>query len=611
MTQSIEMIGPSVEVQATVEISPRSGGWYPWYEVHADSVDPMKLIVCATKWNANENAFYGVLYSSPDAGRTWRTALEDRNSAWVSEHSCAFGANGKVYFVSAAAKVVDGRPSPGRTRIFVSDDRGGTWTEAALTGPLDYSSSVVDTRPGPNENRLYTVFNDLVLKPGDSTGEQGGFSLIGLLAFKDGDEVVTKAPVTEAMTSRHYQGSYPERVMILKDGSLLALYWAGFDAEDGTRSVMLGAVHTNPGRSGFSAPVEVARNSVVEQRNRNCHASVSSFASAYDPTQDKVYVAYAVAADGRCKLILKTSADDGNTWSEEKEVVWPPQTDSHFYSPAMVFNRGGILGLMWRDEPVSDCWYFSASADKGRSFTSPQPLSLSGCSSREGRPLTASDASLRMAGTIWIPPDRSKPGPVSGRFALGLNIVDSRNHVWRSANSLAATFDGIFHPVWIEAGRGEGQLRTATVIVNGGGTETVTRKSPKESDLHDVSEDVVILYGGDQHYDTSSDTLEVDVIVKNKSARVIRSPLILKALTLESTLGKLVTANASNDAAGPGAIWDLSNTLQGGVLQPGSSTSPYPLVFRIPHGVAPKDEAQVVSMQVKVIAPSEHGPEAH
>ena len=128
----------------------------------------------------------------------------------------------------------------------------------------------------------------------------------------------------------------------------------------------------------------------------------------------------------------------------------------------MVFNRNGILGVMWRDEPVSDCWYFAASADKGKTFTPAQALSQ--CVASRSLSLTESNAFLRMAGTLWVPSDPSKPESPSGRLVPGLQVIDTRNTVWRN-DSLTATSDGIFHPIWIEAGSGEGQLRTASVIV--------------------------------------------------------------------------------------------------------------------------------------------------
>src|SRR5215510_2732534 len=80
-------------------------GWHPWYEIKADPESSRNLIVCGTKWDALHNAPFGFVYASWDAGANWKIVLEDRNSAWVSEHSCAFGSNHRAYFISEASKV--------------------------------------------------------------------------------------------------------------------------------------------------------------------------------------------------------------------------------------------------------------------------------------------------------------------------------------------------------------------------------------------------------------------------------------------------------------------------------------------------------------------------
>src|SRR6202041_2929417 len=147
-------LGQQFGLNARVQASPAGGGWYPWYEIAASPTDANHLIVCGTRWDVRSNAFHGFVYSTSDSGKTWNVALEDTNSDWVSEHSCAFGVDGKTYFVSEASEIVDGVPSykGGTTRIYVSTDAGRTWAEDARTAWADYSASVVDTRPGPDQN---------------------------------------------------------------------------------------------------------------------------------------------------------------------------------------------------------------------------------------------------------------------------------------------------------------------------------------------------------------------------------------------------------------------------------------------------------------------------
>ena len=104
------------------------------------------------------------------------------------------------------------------------------------------------------------------------------------------------------------QGSYPEKVLLLKkDGSLLSLYLGGPTGEERT----LGVVRTNPDRDDLAAPVVVVHRRAVSPQEQFCAGD----ASAYDPLQDRVYVAYPVSEGGRCRLMLTVSVDGGASWS--------------------------------------------------------------------------------------------------------------------------------------------------------------------------------------------------------------------------------------------------------------------------------------------------------
>ena len=71
---------------------------------------------------------------------------------------------------------------------------------------------MVDTVPGPNQNRLYTFFNDDdfgKIDPAKEQSEPNG-NRIGLISFKDGDQQVTGPIVNPKMRALGLQGSYPE-----------------------------------------------------------------------------------------------------------------------------------------------------------------------------------------------------------------------------------------------------------------------------------------------------------------------------------------------------------------------------------------------------------------
>ncbi len=592
-----------VRMDSKVEVSPASGGWYPWYEVAADPTDPNNLIVCGSKWDTRDNGFYGFVYSSSDGGKTWRIALEDKNSTWVSEQSCAFGINGKAYFVSEAAHVIDGAAhldDVGTTRVFASNDGGGTWREAAKTGWADHTATVVETNSGPNQNRLYVFFNYMTFRTPDPVQEaerNGGH--VGLITLKDDKEQLTSPIVSPNMMDTRYRGSFAMKAVILKDGGLLCLFYAGLKAQADSDTTMIGAVHTDSARLRLSDPVEITRIAAPSNGSKGCYSS--DLAMAYDGPRGLVYVAYHSLKDGQCRLMLTTSADDGRTWSKGLDIPQPDTVGHGFYSPAMAINRDSVLGLMWRDGPVSDCWYFSISVDNGKTFGAAEPLSQ--CSERPAASLFESDAFLRTWGTIWVSSDPLKQGSFSGHRSLALQIIDERNVAWRNISSLVATSDGVFHPLWIELGSGKGQLRTAAVRVEAPDDKLLKPYSFAQTDGWDVTQKVSLLYGGNTHYETSGRNLKVDIVLKNRSNERIRAPLLLEAITLTGDVGKLEISNADNRMSGPGAVWDLSGTLSNGVLEPGATTAPYRLVFHVPNAeVPPEPEVKILSLQLKVTA---------
>jgi hypothetical protein len=587
-----------VRVESNVQASPVNGGWYPWYELAVGPDDPDHLIVCGSRWDVHDNAFNGYVYSSSDGGRTWHTALEDRSSTWVTEHSCALGVNGKAYFLSEASKVVDGEPNHklGTTRIFASTDAGRSWTEAIRTLWADFSASLVDIEPGPNQNRLYSFFHDFEVNRPDSSQEGGrsDASRISVLSFKDG-EIQVEGPISNPkMDSFQYRGAYPEKAFLLRDGSLLAFYIAAIKTGNGLDDTV-NAVRLGRERLVLADPVIVTRAAIM--RN-GCYPS--HLAAAYNSRADTLYLAYPASAGGQCGLVLRTSADGGRTWSAELRIPELGSRSLGFFSPAMAFNNAGILGLMWRENPVSDCWYFSASRDGGKTFTPAHTISQ--CSGTGEKRVGEGSASLRMSANRDVVDGSSALRPLDSKHILMLNVVDSQYAVWRNAGALTATSDGVFHAVWSERGQGEGQLRTARVVIGELREQQLDRDPVGEKETRDVTQDIALLYGGDQHYDVQSSTLTVGIALKNISTIPVKGPLFIKALGLNGERGKLEIANASNRATGPGAIWELGDALPDGTLVPGATTTPYILVFHLLDKYAPAREIQVLSLQFQVLA---------
>jgi hypothetical protein len=78
--------------------------------------------------------------------------------------------------------------------------------------------------------------------------------------------------------------------------------------------------------------------------------------------------------------------------------------------------------------------------------------------------------------------------------------------------AIAVSSDGVFHPVWIDAGMGHGEIRTAGIHT----TTAAALIAAATTGLSDVTSKVAILYGGDQHYGVQSGIITVDVVIRTK-----------------------------------------------------------------------------------------------
>ncbi len=377
--------------------SPHSGS-HDWYDIEANPENPNSLIACGMKWNAQNNANYGYVYESQDGGRIWHTALEDRSSRWVSEESCAFGVRGLAYFVADASKT-DGiggvHHDQGKTRIWVSRDSGRTWVLGATTGWTDFSSSVVDQKPGPNQNRLYIFFNDVRLFYSSSGGGSAlaklstkGNDSLGLISFKDGDGKIVGPVFDSEIYKQIYHSAYPSQNVIVKDGSLVTLFWTKRAVLDSNgkrtgREFVFSAQHTDPHRKSLTEPVIVQKSLVAPgQPKMKCNSYLSAPA-AYDPTTNTVYAAYLDASSGRCSLVLERSTDDGQTWASSAWTEKPTSgeqgtrlSEHDFSGLALARREDGILALLWQDTDKPGTCLFAISTDDGKTYSAPQQISI-------------------------------------------------------------------------------------------------------------------------------------------------------------------------------------------------------------------------------------------
>ena len=122
-------VGPIARVPVTMSPS--------LLRTSASAVDGSRIIVCAegeettgptieyTGARPWHRRTFAICWTT-DAGRTWRTALRDTASWWMSENSCAFGIGGTAYAAVSASNVHDGRTDheAGVLHLWRSSDGG-------------------------------------------------------------------------------------------------------------------------------------------------------------------------------------------------------------------------------------------------------------------------------------------------------------------------------------------------------------------------------------------------------------------------------------------------------------------------------------------------------
>jgi len=547
-------------VRWNVPVTGPQGGHLDWYEIKADPENENNLIVCGGKRNAQDNAYYGVVYSSHDGGRSWKEVLEDRSSSWVSEQSCAFGSH-MAYFISEASKVIDGRTNHelGTTRIFVSYDAGETWTETATTGWADDSNSVVSKPSASNKQRLYVFYN------GNShfnAAKRLGSTLDFFTVSEDGATVSQRRTVP-GMAERNYQGVYPSSSMLLSDGTPIVLYEAvekRIDA-NGIGHLQIGAA-TFPSTGPSKLSIIANATGSYGPAGRLCPGTISD-SLAYDRKHNLLYVAYNDLVAGRCMVMLTESRDEGRTWSKSHELHAQGTSSPVMYFPILTVNQDGVLGLLWDGKPKAstDCWYFSISRD---AQTLADTRLLAHCYAQN---------SLREQSSAYLDTVAEQAKCDQPAHLL---LLTRRDYLQRIG--ITTTPDGVFHPLWSTLGNGFGDLRTARIQVNKGLNPPV-RRHINPAALEDVTDRIVVLYGGEQRLDHDTNSVMVDISFRNRGSTRILGPLYLHLENASSDFGIVSLANpAQFSSLGPDFL-DLSSSMPGAALDPGEETSPYQLTF--------------------------------
>jgi hypothetical protein len=176
-------------------------------------------------------------------------------------------------------------------------------------------------------------------------------------------------------------------------------------------------------------------------------------------------------------------------------------------------------------------------------------------------------------------------------------VRSGMNDVWRAAG--LARIDGKILALW-SSGDSDGMRLFSGVF-----SLSSDSLKPLESRGDDVTRTTSIVSKGGQRFDGKAGTLTVCLALENQGNHPLRLPVQLEVVNLSSPAGRLCVLNSTNRLNGPGAVWDISDSVTGDRLNIDSATDPFCLSFHLE--ISPKDifapvSDSLLNLDLRVVA---------
>jgi hypothetical protein len=370
-----------------------------------------------------------------------------------------------------------------------------------------------------------------------------------------------------------YRGVYPSNAVSVRSGAVVALFYAKRKTSQG-QVIDLGLIR------GGASEKPLLEYSIVAHPSMDGTSECSNFfdgSLAYDSRQNRIFVVYSDGCGNAKRLLLVSSDDEGRTWTETVALEDAP-AGGGITRPSIIVKSDGSLGLMWTAGPFSGRWLYTVI--RGNKLKRPAIELSSGDAYN-----TISNDSL----WTWIyePGQATSEGAlVSEKPSITLTIRNIRNSIWRESGLLA--FDGKILAVW-PSGDSHGAQLNSKIIKN---VEDVIQRKAVAGDgtpFVDVTGGTLLLYCGyqtcqdcgGQLFDEETGTLKVYVVLVNRSREAIKAPIKLLVRGLSSRVGEISLLNSKNGLSSTGAEIDVSGSLTGDQIAPGTTTNPFVLSFAL------------------------------
>ncbi|HUR59714.1 MAG TPA: sialidase family protein [Opitutaceae bacterium] len=545
--------GPNVQVSAA-----RGGDTHYEVLVAADPKDPKKLIVGSFLFPDSNTEGSTVVYASGDSGITWEPTLGGNALLETSDPAVAFGPRGEAYYL--AAHLPDqGRKE--RTMLFYrSPDGGKTWDKPGVFTYTDREYITVDTTGGKNHGRIYVNGNNRVPR-----------GVSDIVMFYSADEGRTWVGPGKREGFGRFTAGQMGNGVVASDGTFIAII-----GETGrVPGNVLSATTSVDGGATFTPAVTIDQ-FVVGGNRKGARNNVNAQPIlAIDPGsgkfRDRLYAVWPDRRAGKSEIYFASSSDKGATWTKGRAINDNPAADkTDQLMPTVAVNPHGVVGVMWydrREHPDNMGWdaRFTASVDGGATFLPSVKIS-------EGS--THFDATMRWTA---LRPNTQRGVASKQKEAPGQAVQVSLNtflFMGGDTAGIAATADGVFHPVWVDSRTGTPQVWTAAIRV---GPEV---KSPAPdaalAKLDDISS-ASTLELSQPRFDRANNVLTAVARVVNTSSQALQGPFRVRVTALTSALGDLTVTNADNNVDGVGADWAFTDAK----LEAGASSDPRIVRFKL------------------------------
>lgn len=554
----------------------------------ADPLDTNRLLGCGIAYDESLNREWTVVFLSTDGGKSWKPTLDTKRRFQLSwDPACVLGRMGSAFFTTIGLDKHKHFP----LGVYRSVDGGTTWMQQEdMPQDMDGESLTVDATQGKFDNRVYITAQA-------SVQYLDGTARDGFVVWHSLDKGATYEGVLKRESDPSHRVAGMGNSVILSDGTLVSLFGyfrnggkdhptLGPPSHPEESNALLEAVSTTDGGDSISEAIKVDDLFLVVDP-----LSTGTPRLAADPGdgpfRDRLYATWADGRDGRSEIRFSYSGDKGKTWSKSvvlDEVPGPAHSNEGpvDFLPTVAVNKAGIVAVTWYDRsenPDGLGWYlrFRASLDGGDTWLPSVRVSE--------KPSTfSSDKRLETRWDRW-----DNDGGLSGKK----EDVPTPRHVEISLGNrqffagdyagLAPDVGGTFHAFWIDNRTGRAQIWTAPIVVDG---KAIRNGNDELALLRDVSSDVKLTVISTE-YDRSTGRVMIGMCLKNSSPQVITGPIKLRLVTVRSMIGNPSVANADNQLAGPGAVWDFSSSLKDKSLKPEETSEVKKLIFRLdsPHGL--------------------------